>query len=114
MPPTLADRLRHILEAAADIEELLAGRDFPSFESDRLLRLAVERALEILSEASRHIPDEIKAREADIAWRRLADLGNRLRHAYHRVDPVILWNIAAQDLPMLRDRIHVILQADRS
>jgi len=52
-----------------------------------MLRLAVERLLETISEALRHIPVDMKAKEPKINWRRLADLGNWLRHAYHRTDP---------------------------
>ena len=56
------------------------------FEADLMLRMAVERLFEIISEASRFIPEDMKAKEKDIAWQRMADLGNWLRHAYHRID----------------------------
>src|SRR6266849_3663640 len=61
-------------------------------------RVAVERMFEIISEASRFIPEDMKAKEKDIAWQRMADLGNWLRHAYHRIDAEILWNIAQMTL----------------
>ena len=67
-----------------------------------MLRLAVERLLEIISEASRHIPVDMKAKEPNIHWRRLADLGNWLRHAYHRTDPGILWDMIENDLEPLK------------
>ena len=102
MPPTLADRLQHILQAIDDCEAILKRQNREAFATDRLSRLAVERALEIISEASRHIPKELKEREATIAWQRMADLGNRLRHVYHRIDPDVLWDVVKQDLPALR------------
>ena len=74
MPPTLADRVQHMLEAIEDCENILRAKNRRAFATDRLTRLAVERALEIISEASRHIPKELKEREATIAWRRMADL----------------------------------------
>ena len=114
MPPTLADRLQHILEAIADVQALLTGHDLESFADDRLLRLAVERALEIVSEASRHIPEDLKQQQADTNWRALADLGNRLRHAYHRVDPELLWEIAMDRLPTLRARVEHWMHDERS
>jgi uncharacterized protein with HEPN domain len=84
----------------------MRGRQEPAtVASDQLLRLAVERSLEIISEASRHIPDELKAQETRIAWHRMADLGNWLRHAYHRVDADLLWNIAKNDLAPLKSFI---------
>jgi uncharacterized protein with HEPN domain len=66
-----------------------------------------------MSEASRYIPNEIKDRERDIAWQKLADLGNRLRHAYHRVDPIILWNIAEIDLGPLKRFVERIVQDEK-
>jgi uncharacterized protein with HEPN domain len=110
LPPTLSDRLHHILEAIEEIEQALAGKDAEQFAQDRLVRVAVERLLEIISEASRHLPQEVKARAAHIAWRRMADLGNRLRHAYHRVDAGIVWEIHSNDLPPLKAFIVQILR----
>ncbi len=63
---------------------------------------AVERAFEILSEASRHLPPELKARYPDINWRGIADIGNVLRHAYDGVNRFQLWDIMAIDVPELR------------
>jgi uncharacterized protein with HEPN domain len=113
VPPTLGDRLVHILTAIEDVRSMLSGRSIEEFAADRMLRMAVERSFEIMSEASRHIPDEMKEREKDIAWRKLADLGNRLRHAYHRVDPNILWDIANNDLEPLERFVERIVKEDR-
>ncbi len=108
MPPTLADRLIHILQAIDNIQSFLADKTQADFEADIFLRLAVERAFEIISEASRRLPDEVKERETQINWQGMAALGNRLRHAYHRVEATLLWDIAKRDLPPLKafaDRI---------
>jgi uncharacterized protein with HEPN domain len=83
VPPSLGDRLTHILQAIDDIDKLLQSRSRAEFASDIMLRLAVERLFEIISEASRFIPEDLKAKSANIPWRRIADLGNWLRHAYH-------------------------------
>ena len=114
MPPTLADRVQHILEAIEDCQGIIAQKNRNTFSGDRLTRLAVERALEVISEASRHIPDEMKKREATIAWQRMADLGNRLRHAYHRVDPDILWDIVQNDLPPLKLFVNRIIRDEQT
>ncbi len=102
MPPTLADRLAHILGAIDTIEAALANKAPADFAADVLLRLAVERSFEIISEASRRIPAEVKAQRPEIDWLGMADFGNRLRHAYHRVDANLLWQIAERDLPPLK------------
>lgn len=105
MPPTLADRLAHILtaiETSETIETLLTGKTIEDFAADLPLRLAVERALEIICEACHRLPANIKAGEPTIEWKRMVDFGNLLRHAYHRVDPKLVFEIASRDLPPLK------------
>jgi uncharacterized protein with HEPN domain len=113
MPPTLADRLAHILDAINNIQTFLSGMTAPAFASDKLLRMAVERSFEIISEASRRIPDDVKARQPEINWRRMADLGNRLRHAYHLVDTNLLLEIVEHDLPPLQAFVERVIRETR-
>jgi len=115
MPPTLADRLVHILAAIeTTIQNALANKSVEDLTGDLMLRLAVERSFEIICEASRRIPDDVKAQQATIDWRAMLDFGNRLRHAYHRIEPSILWEITQRDLPPLRSFAeHVISQPDK-
>jgi uncharacterized protein with HEPN domain len=112
VPPTLGDRLVHILDAIDNIQALFAGRDIETMKQERTLCLALERLFEIICEASRHVPDEIKTEETDIDWRRMTDLGNLLRHAYHRVDIARLAEIAKADLPPLRAFVERILREE--
>lgn len=88
-------RLHDIIDAIEQIDLLLAERTFEDMQADRILRAAFERFLEILSEASRHIPSEMKQQAPEMPWPRIADIGNHIRHAYHRVDAEILWNLHA-------------------
>ncbi len=101
MPPTTVERITHIVEAIASIRRAVTGHTFQSFTEDETLRRAVERLLEIISEASRHLPDHMKDSELAINWRRLADLGNWLRHAYHRTDAGLLWVMIENELDPL-------------
>ena len=110
MPPTLADRLVHILEAINDIQTLLYGKTAAAFGADKFARMAVERSFEIISEASRRIPEDLKARELEIDLRAMANIGNRLRHAYHRVDANLLWQFAERDLPPLKSFIERVIK----
>lgn len=110
MPPTLADRVSHILEAILAIEKALAGKSRETYAADLLLRLAVERLLEIICEASRHVPDSVKAKEPAIAWPKMIDFGNRLRHAYHRVDPDTVWAVVQNDLPPLKAFVERVIR----
>lgn len=96
----------HILEAIRMIEGYVRRHNFNEFraasEAGDLEADGVERRLEILSEASRRLPDPLKATELDIDWRDIAALGNQLRHAYHRTDREVLWKICTEDLPALK------------
>lgn len=99
-------RLRDIVESIDRINALLARSDFDDLFDDHVRRAAFERFLEILSEASRHIPEEMKAMEPSVPWRRVADIGNHLRHAYHKVDFEVLWNTwKTGELADLRDAV---------
>jgi uncharacterized protein with HEPN domain len=93
VPDRTIYRLRDIVDAIEQIEALLTGRGLSDVASDRVVRAALERFLEILSEASRHIPQEMKDTAPEIPWADVAAIGNHLRHAYHRVDFEILWRI---------------------
>ncbi len=110
MPPTLADRLEHILAAISTIQNALANKELEDLTADLMLRLAVERSFEIICEASRRIPDSLKEQHPEINWRRMLDFGNQLRHAYHAIEPQILWEIAQRDLPGLRKFVEDIVR----
>ena len=66
---------------------------------------AVERNLERLAEAARHISDELKAEHPEIPWRSVVGLGNVLRHAYDGVDDRTIWDTVVAGLPPLRAAI---------
>jgi uncharacterized protein with HEPN domain len=102
MPPTVEDRLRDIFEAIAEIEDVMRGASLFQFSSDRRSRLLVERLLEIVCEASRAIPDEVKQDEPGIDWRAMIDFGNLLRHAYHTTRAEVTWDIVQNHLPPLK------------
>ena len=112
MPPTLGDRLFHILQAIDGIQQMLLGQTQETLSADLIRRLALEREFEIISEASRHVTPEIQAREPQIDWRAMIDLGNVLRHAYHRVDIDRLLSTAAKDLPPLRAFVQRVLDEE--
>ncbi len=98
----MLERLEHILEAVSRIERYMKGKGRGRFLSDPLLVDAVERNIERISEASRHIPEEMKARFPGIAWKDIAGIGNVLRHDYPRVSPREIWDTFENELPRLK------------
>jgi uncharacterized protein with HEPN domain len=111
MPPTAEDRLRDILEAIAEINEMLVGCGLEQFTADKMRRMATERYLEVVCEAARKLPDGIKQDGQDIDWRKMIDFGNRLRHAYHETDAAIVWDIIQNHLPRLNSFVKRRIQA---
>lgn len=105
------DRLEHILVSIAAIERLTSGLTLTAYSADPDRTAAVERYLERLSEASRHLPTEWKERHPAIPWRQVADLGNVLRHAYDQVIDERIWNVIANDLAPLRSAIMEMIAA---
>lgn len=100
-------RVADALDAIEQINKLLESKSFEDVQTDRPLKAAFERFLEILSEAARHLPPELKFSESSIPWRKVADIGNHLRHAYHRVDAEILWTLYDSGmLDELSDALH--------
>ena len=93
MPRSLQARLDDMLEEIAASRAAIITASFESFAAEWIMHRGVERALEIISEASRALPDELKALAPDIPWREIADIGNFLRHEYQRVEPRIMWTL---------------------
>lgn len=95
-------RIEDILESIADIRSFSEGMDLEAFLGDKRTRHAVTRALEIISEASRHLPPDLKSRHPAIDWRGMAAAGNVYRHGYDALDDVYVWDVVKNDLEPLR------------
>jgi uncharacterized protein with HEPN domain len=106
----VADRLKDILQEIREIEAFARGRTFDDYMSSTMLRRAVERSIEIISEASRHVPDDLKARHPQIPWRRVAGAGNVLRHGYKLIRDDEIWRIATTELQPLKSAAELTLR----
>ncbi len=98
-----AQRLRDILENIDSIRFFTTQMDFAGFTRDPKTVYAVTRALEIISDASRRLPDELKQRHPEIDWVAVAAAGNVYRHEYESVDDAIIWRTVEHDLVALRE-----------
>ena len=81
--------------------------------AEPMLRRAIERDVEIISEASRYIPEDLTAKHPIIPWRKVAGIGNVLRHGYKLIDDHEMWDIVTHDLSPLKATIErMLLEAD--
>jgi uncharacterized protein with HEPN domain len=101
--PSSVPRLTDMIEAIELVRNEMAGIALDAFESDRRKRWLVERGIEIISEASRHLPAALKARHPSIPWPKVAGIDNVLRHAYQQVAYDVLWDVVRDDLPPLEN-----------
>ena len=101
-------RIHDTLEAIT-IAEQIVGEPGVDPRLSIVEKLALQRTIEIVSEASRHIPASAKAAHPSTPWRLIADIGNVLRHGYRDVDDKIILEVGQIDLPSLRVVLQQIL-----
>jgi uncharacterized protein with HEPN domain len=94
--------LRDIVDAIGMIEEFTAGMDFEAFCSNPMAVAAVERKLQIISEAAIRLGPEVEVRIPGPSWPNIRGMGNWLRHQYERIELPIIWKTVRDDLPQLK------------
>ena len=102
-----------MVEAIERIRLIVAETTLEAFEADWERQWLVERGVEIVSEANRHLPPELKARHPDIPWSKVAGIGNVLRHDYESVAAPVMWALARNDLDALERACRAELDACR-
>jgi uncharacterized protein with HEPN domain len=102
-------RLTHILDEVQFIREATGDRPIRQVFANPTLRRAIERALSIISEAARHLPDSLTNEQPLIAWREVRRVGDVLRHAYDRIDPDVIKRILTLELDALQHACETIL-----
>jgi uncharacterized protein with HEPN domain len=111
---TILLRLIDMRDAIIGIEGVVTDAEFEAFAKNWGMQRAVEHGLEIISEASRHLPDDLTSFAPEIPWGQIAAIGNLLRHEYQRTDLKATWNIVKEHLPSLSVAVdHLIAEAER-
>ncbi|MDQ1276806.1 MAG: hypothetical protein QG610_2384 [Euryarchaeota archaeon] len=106
----VGDYLQDILETIESCERFIKGMDFDQFLSDEKTIFAVSHALEIIGEATKHIPEEVRKKYPFVPWRRMAGIRDVIIHAYFGVNLSVVWNTANERLPELKRDIKKILE----
>jgi len=102
--------LQDIEEAAEKIQRRTMGLSMGQFLANDLVYDAVVRNLEIIGEATKGLPDGVRARAAAIDWRRVAGLRDVLAHAYFALDDQTLWDIIQNNVPQLLAEVRRVLR----
>lgn len=106
--------LAHILMAIENIRSHVDGMSKEQVAADRKTEAAVERELQILTEAAYKLGDDAARLCPGEDWRKVRGLGNILRHAYEGIDLDTLWKIIEHDLPPLERTVRSALEAKRA
>lgn len=90
-----------MIEACQRVVQYSAGLDRDGLNAGTMITDAIVRNLEILGEAAKSVPADVRTREPDIPWRRIAGLRDVLSHAYFSIDLDIVWNVISVEVPNL-------------
>ncbi len=104
--------LRDVLDRIAKIRRYIEGYDYESFCDDEKTSDAVIRNIEVIGEAIRHVPDDLRQKYPKIPWRQIAGMRDKLIHDYLGVDLEYVWNVASMRIDELEADIKGILEEE--
>ena len=102
MKKEFSDYIEDILNSILKIEQFVEGLTFEDFKSDDKTVFAVIRALEIIGEASKKVPQPIKNKYQQIPWREISGMRDKLIHGYFGVDLRVVWDTVKKDIPNIK------------
>jgi uncharacterized protein with HEPN domain len=103
------DFVEDILDAMEKAELLIEEVSYEQFEADFRINFAVIRALEIIGEASKRLPDRVRVRYPEIPWKGMAGMRDRIIHGYDNVDYQIVWEVVKKDIPTIKPLVQKVL-----
>ena len=107
------DYLRHILDECNYIISVIDEHTTKDkLLNDETLKRAIVRSIEIIGEATKKIPADFKEKWADISWKNMAGMRDKLIHDYMGVDYSIVWDVAKNVIPALKNQIEIIIEKE--
>ena len=104
------DYVEDIVTAITDIEQFVEGMEFEEFSKDKKTVFAVVRAIEIIGEAARQIPESLKNKYTEVPWKEMAGIRNKIAHEYFGVDVEVIWDTVKRNIPELKPLIGHMLR----
>ncbi|PKQ05690.1 MAG: DUF86 domain-containing protein [Alphaproteobacteria bacterium HGW-Alphaproteobacteria-11] len=105
------DYLNDILENAVTLKSFVQGLSFDDFSADMKTQYAVARALEIIGEATKRIPEDIRNSNPHIPWRKMAGMRDVLTHEYEGVSASILYHTATNEIDQIIEPLRAVVAA---
>ena len=102
--------VRDILQNMQDAEDFVQGLSYDQFKVDKKTFNAVLRAVEVVGEATKHIPADIREKYPAVPWKEMAGMRDKVSHFYFGVDPEVVWNVVKDRIPTLKPINEKILQ----
>ena len=110
MRPNAFLYIKDILENMRDAEGFIRGMSYEQFCADKKTLNAVLRSIEVIGEATKNVPEDIRARYPAITWKEMAGMRDKVIHFYFGVDKEIVWLVVKDRIPVLRPLIERILR----
>lgn len=107
--PRYVAYLEDILDAAQRAIQFTRGWSYSRFRADDRSHFATVRALEIIGEAAKRVPEEVREKYPQIAWSEMSRMRDKLIHHYTKVNLEVVWRTTREDLPVLIDQIQQVL-----
>ena len=105
MAPKLPEACSHIAQAISEIESYATGLPDNEIIRDPMRLRAIERCLQIITEAAKYIPDADRAQHSEIDWESMISMGHILRHEYFQLNSDVIMRVVRHDLPALKTAI---------
>jgi len=112
MPVSIIEFLKHIRDEINFLVDESNNIGFEQFVTDEVRKRAFSRSLEIIGEAVKKIPDDIKLKYPLVEWKDIAGMRNKLIHEYFGIDYELVWDVVKSEIPELKKHIEKIIQIE--